>query len=128
MSFSPLQVPTLKYQDVHLQIDTDRVSVNLDNAPLTLTRKEFQLLALLVRNAGQVVSREELLWSVWSYSTDVKTRTLDVHIRRLRQKLELADPRYIETVFGIGYRFQPSSSESHDGHKGFRAHYAAAAV
>ncbi len=125
MSFSPLQVATLKYKDFHLQIDTDRVSVNLDGMPLTLTRKEFQLLALLARNAGQVVSREELLWSVWSYSVDVKTRTLDVHIRRLRQKLEMADSRYIETVFGIGYRFQPCRTAPRAGFKSFGSNLAA---
>ena len=126
MSFSPLQVPPLKYRDLHLQIDTDRVSVNLDSAPLTLTRKEFKLLALLVRNAGQVVTREEILWNVWSYSADVKTRRLDVHIRRLRQKLEQADAHYIETVFGIGYRFQPCRTALRSGFKGFGSQFATA--
>ena len=72
-----------------------------------LTRKEFELLSLLVQNAGEIVPRDALLWRVWGYSDQIRTRTLDVHIRRLRKKLGSYSDRYIETIFGIGYRFQP---------------------
>ena len=69
--------------------------------------KEFALLACLVRQARELVAREALLAAVWKYEPGVRTRTLDVHIRRLRQTLGPYGKLYIETVFGIGYRFQP---------------------
>jgi DNA-binding response OmpR family regulator len=95
------------YQDRHLSIDFREQLVLLDGQRLALRKKEFDLLALLVRNAGQVVSRQSLLSLVWGYSGEVRTRTLDVHVRRLRSKLGCHADRYIETIFGIGYRFQP---------------------
>ena len=95
------------YQDAHLKIDlADRLAV-LDSRRLTLTRKEYQLLAVLVENAGQLVPREVLLMRVWGYGDGIRTRTLDVHIRRLRKQLGSYSQQCIETVFGIGYRFQP---------------------
>jgi DNA-binding response OmpR family regulator len=72
-----------------------------------LTRKDYDLLAVLVQNAGDIVPREALLMRVWGYSNQIRTRTLDVHIRRLRKKLGDYAEQYIETIFGIGYRFQP---------------------
>lgn len=96
-----------KYRDPHLEVDFTREQVSLDSRSLVLTKKEYELLALLVRNAGEIVSRDTLLWRVWGYSREIRTRTLDVHIRRLRKKLGVyADPS-IETIFGVGYRFQP---------------------
>ena len=95
------------YQDTHLEVDFSRTGVALDARRLTLTRKEFELLSLLVRNAGEIIPRNTLLWEVWGYSDQIRTRTLDVHIRRLRKKLGPYAERYIETIFGIGYRFQP---------------------
>ena len=96
-----------KYHDPHLEVDFTREQVSLDSRDLVLTKKEYELLALLVRNAGEIVSRDTLLWRVWGYSREIRTRTLDVHIRRLRKKLGVyADPA-IETIFGVGYRFQP---------------------
>jgi two-component system, OmpR family, alkaline phosphatase synthesis response regulator PhoP len=74
---------------------------------MVLTRKEYDLLALLVQHAGEIIPREALLLRVWGYSSEIRTRTLDVHIRRLRKKLGNYADRYIETIFGIGYRFQP---------------------
>jgi DNA-binding response OmpR family regulator len=74
---------------------------------MVLTRKEYELLSLLVQNAGEIIPREALLWRIWGYSTQIRTRTLDVHIRRLRKKLGGYSEQYIETIFGIGYRFQP---------------------
>jgi two-component system, OmpR family, alkaline phosphatase synthesis response regulator PhoP len=74
---------------------------------LVLTRKEYDLLALLVQNAGELVTREALLMRVWGYSNQIRTRTLDVHIRRLRKKMGENSGTYIETIFSVGYRFQP---------------------
>jgi len=94
------------YQDRHLSIQFRRQRVELDGALVPLTRKEYELLAMLAQNAGEIVRREVLLRQVWGYGEGVRTRTLDVHVRRVRKKLDpLAD--YIETIFGVGYRFQP---------------------
>jgi two-component system alkaline phosphatase synthesis response regulator PhoP len=95
------------YSDGHLDLDFQRKVASLDSTRLQLTRKEYELLALLVRNAGEIVPRDALLMRVWGYSTEIRTRTLDVHIRRLRKKLGHYSEQYIETIFGIGYRFQP---------------------
>ncbi len=96
-----------QYRDAHLEIDFDRATVYLDSDRMVLTRKEFELLVFLVRNAGEIVPRDVLLVEVWGYHTECRTRTLDVHIRRLRKKLAPSSARYIETIFGVGYRFQP---------------------
>lgn len=98
------------YHDAHLTLDFERKAATLDSHPLTLTRKEYDLLALLVSYAGVIVPRAELLMRVWGYSTEIRTRTLDVHIRHLRKKLGAYSDGYIETVFGIGHRFQPYGS------------------
>jgi two-component system phosphate regulon response regulator PhoB len=74
---------------------------------MVLTRKEYDLLALLVQHAGEIIPRDALLMQVWGYGSEIRTRTLDVHIRRLRKKLGGYADQYIETIFGIGYRFQP---------------------
>ncbi len=94
------------YRDNHLELDFHVKTACLDSEPLQLTRKEYELLAALVRNAGEIVPREALLMGVWGYSRQIRTRTLDVHIRRLRRKLGGYE-QYIETIFGVGYRFQP---------------------
>jgi len=99
--------PVQIYRDEHLSVDFRQQLALLDNRPLTLTRKEYDLLALLVRHAGEIVPREALLMRIWGYGADIRTRTLDVHIRRLRKKLGNLADQYIETIFGIGYRFQP---------------------
>jgi DNA-binding response OmpR family regulator len=85
-----------------LRIDPATFSVTYRGTEIRLTRKEFALLAELARNAGRVMTREVLLDRVWSMTYYGDSRTLDVHIRRLRQKLGDAD--MIETVTGIGYR------------------------
>ena len=95
------------YRDEHLVIDYDHQSATLDNERMQLTRKEYDLLSLLVRHAGEIIPREALLMQVWGYGGDIRTRTLDVHVRRLRKKLGAYADSYIETIFGIGYRFQP---------------------
>src|SRR5438477_11772577 len=96
-----------RYQDTHLEVDFSRASALLDERRMVLTRKEFELLSLLVQNAGEIIPREALLWRIWGYNNQIRTRTLDVHIRRLRRKLGGYSEQYIETIFGIGYRFQP---------------------
>lgn len=98
---------TAPYSDEHLAVDFEQQSAALDTAHIWLTRKEYELLALLVRHAGEIIPREALLMHVWGYGAEIRTRTLDVHVRRLRKKLGGYAGRYIETIFGVGYRFQP---------------------
>ena len=95
------------YGDEHLVLDFQQQAVFVDKKQMTLTKKEYELLALLVQHAGEIVPRNALLMDVWGYSAEIRTRTLDVHVRRLRRKLGTYADRYIETIFGIGYRFQP---------------------
>src|SRR5260370_39920175 len=96
-----------RYEDAHLEIDVANKIIRLDSRPLPLTRKEYELLLLLVENAGEVVPREVLLMRVWGYGSEIRTRTLDVHVRRLRKRLGPYDGPYTETNFGTGYRFRP---------------------
>jgi DNA-binding response OmpR family regulator len=95
------------YRDEHLLLDFDQQLAALDSERMTLTRKEYDLLSLLVQHAGEIIPREALLMRVWGYGAEIRTRTLDVHVRRLRKKLGVYADQYIETIFGIGYRFQP---------------------
>ncbi len=80
--------------------------VRVADREVTLTRKEFDLLVDLIRNRGRVLTRERLLERVWGYDYPGETRTVDVHIRRLRRKLGDPGERGIETVVGVGYRFR----------------------
>ena len=95
---------TQRYEDERLSIDFDDMRVTCGGQEVKLTRKEFALLTNLAKNAGRVATRQNLLDNVWGYSYFGDTRTLDVHIRRLRQKLGDCS-NCIETVVGIGYRF-----------------------
>lgn len=90
-----------------LKVDTERRSVTKDGTPVELTLKEFDLLAFLMKNAGRIYSRDKLLELVWDYDYMGDTRTVDVHVRRLREKLEKdpASPEYIMTKWGVGYYF-----------------------
>jgi DNA-binding response OmpR family regulator len=103
----PLPIHPTRYQDNHLTVDFEREAAYLDGAPLKLTFKAYSLLAFLVRHPGALVPREELLMLVWGYGAEIRTRTLDVHVRRLRKSLGRYGISYIETIFGVGYRFQP---------------------
>ncbi len=94
------------YSDDHLTLDYRRAAAAVDSSKMILTRKEFELLAMLTANEGEIVPRNVLLMTIWGYSAEIRTRTLDVHIRRLRKKLGNFGEQYIETVFGVGYRFQ----------------------
>jgi len=84
-------------------VDTARYSVAVNDKEIPLTVKEFELLRLLLENIGHVFNREQLLERIWGYSFDGETRTVDVHIRSLRKKLEEGGD-LIETVRGVGYR------------------------
>lgn len=93
-----------KYEDSRMSVDFDDMRVTADGEDVRLTRKEFALLEHLIRNSGRVATRQQLLDNVWGYSYFGDTRTLDVHIRRLRQKMAECGG-CIETVVGVGYRF-----------------------
>ncbi|MBA2379922.1 MAG: response regulator transcription factor [Blastocatellia bacterium] len=93
-----------KYEDDRMSVDFEDMRVSSDGDDVRLTRKEFALLEHLVKNAGRVATRQQLLDNVWGYSYFGDTRTLDVHIRRLRQKMGDCGSS-IETVVGVGYRF-----------------------
>lgn len=92
------------YEDDRLMIDFDDIRVICDGRKIKLTNKEFSLLSVLAKSADRVITRQQLLDNVWGYSYYGDARTLDVHIRRLRQKLEDCG-NCIETVVGVGYRF-----------------------
>ncbi len=92
------------YKGDRLHADFDAVAIAVDGDPVRLTRREFELLQYLVQNKNRVVSRDRLLERVWGYERLVETRSIDVHVGRLRSKLRTAG-RQIETVVGLGYRF-----------------------
>lgn len=92
------------YEDDHLLIEYNDVRVVCNGRRVKLTNKEFNLLTVLAKSADRVVTRQQLLDNVWGYSYYGDARTLDVHIRRLRQKLDECGD-CIETVVGVGYRF-----------------------
>jgi DNA-binding response OmpR family regulator len=94
----------LVYRGVHLAADFDAVAIAVDGQPVRLTRREFELLRFLVENKNRVLSRDRLLERVWGYERYIETRSVDVHVGRLRSKLGPAGAQ-IETVVGLGYRF-----------------------
>ncbi|NOY99354.1 MAG: response regulator transcription factor [Chloroflexi bacterium] len=104
-----VQPDTLKAADITLERDTRLVRV--DGKPVNLTPSEFDLLAALMSAPGRVFSRADLLIKLQGTTFEGVERTIDVHIRNLRTKIEPdpSRPRYIETVFGVGYRFRPDS-------------------
>ena len=91
-----------------LQVDVSGFRVYVRGEETELTPKEFELLRVLVAHPGKVYSRDELLERIWGYEYDGDTRTVDVHVRHLRLKVERdpSNPEYIETLRGIGYRFK----------------------
>ncbi len=92
------------YRDPRVTVDFNDMRVVCDDRNVKLTRKEFTLLEYLIKSTGRVATRQQLLDNVWGYSYFGDTRTLDVHIRRLRQKMDECGSS-IETVVGVGYRF-----------------------
>ena len=87
-----------------LTLDIPRHQASVKGRPLDLTATEFKLLTLLIQRRGRVQSREQLLQDVWEYDNLIDTRTVDTHVRRLREKLGVA-AKYLDTVRGVGYRF-----------------------
>jgi DNA-binding response OmpR family regulator len=92
------------YQGKHLTADFDAVAIAVNGVSVRLTRREFELLRFLVENRNRVLSRDRLLERVWGYDRFIETRSVDVHVGRLRAKLGHAGQQ-IETVVGLGYRF-----------------------
>jgi DNA-binding response OmpR family regulator len=92
------------YRGRQLVADFDAIAVTVDGAGVRLTRREFELLKCLIENRNRVLSRERLLERVWGYDRFIETRSVDVHVGRLRAKLGAAG-RQIETAVGLGYRF-----------------------
>jgi len=102
----PTPTPT-SYRFGEIEIDFERLRAARQGRALELSAKEFDLLGLLVRRRGEILSRDEILKQVWGYTDPPLTRTVDTHILRLRQKIEPdpANPSFIQTVYGEGYRF-----------------------
>ena len=101
------QEPENRIECGHIAIDRDARNAYRAGELVLLTAKEFDLIELLMRNPNRVYSRETLLNAIWGYDNSSDIRTVDVHIRRLREKLELnpAEPAYILTKWGVGYYF-----------------------
>ena len=95
-----------------LRIDLERYEVFNRARRVLLTYKEYQLLCVLAANPGRVFTRESLLNKIWEYDYFGGTRTVDVHIRRLRSKIEDPGHTYIETVWNVGYRLRPQGSQT----------------
>ena len=102
------QEPEQKLVCGHITLDRSSRSASREDVPVDLTAKEFDLMELLMRNPNRVYSRETLLDAIWGYDVSSEIRTVDVHIRRLREKLELnpAQPEHILTKWGVGYYFK----------------------
>jgi DNA-binding response OmpR family regulator len=92
-----------------IRVDVPGTEVTRDGVPVALSAREFQLLRFFLDRPGVTLRRDELLTQVWGYHAEMFTRTVDVHVASLRQKLEAEpkQPRYLLTVPGLGYKFQP---------------------
>lgn len=103
------RIPVRTFQFGDIEADFERAEIRKNAQPVNLSAKEMQLLRYLVDNRERVVPREEILQNVWEYSGDVASRTIDVHVAWLRQKLETNPqlPKHILTIRGKGYRFAP---------------------
>lgn len=99
--------PLGRYRFGHVEVDFEGFTAKIRNKPIELTQREFDILRLMIRNRGDVVTRERLLNEVWGYEDYPTTRTVDTHIFKLRQKLEEdpSNPKYIVSVYGGGYKF-----------------------
>jgi two-component system, OmpR family, alkaline phosphatase synthesis response regulator PhoP len=99
--------PVELFEFGNVAVDFEKSEVRKDGAPVALAGKEMELLRFLIDHRGKVVSRDELLERVWEYQPGVSSRTIDVHVAWLRQKLEDSPqtPKHIRTVRGVGYRF-----------------------
>jgi two-component system, OmpR family, alkaline phosphatase synthesis response regulator PhoP len=99
--------PILRFQFGNVEVDFQAGEVRKNGEPVSMAAKELELLRYLIDHRGNVVSREDLLEGVWEYQPGVSSRTIDVHVAWVRQKLEdnPQNPTYIKTVRGVGYRF-----------------------
>jgi DNA-binding response OmpR family regulator len=97
----------LSYEDIGLEINPASYSIKINKQEITLTPKEFELLCFLARNPEHVFKREQLLDQIWGFANYIETRTIDEHIKRLRQKLSKAGLEQIpiKTIWGVGYKF-----------------------
>ncbi|MDD3662957.1 MAG: response regulator transcription factor [Candidatus Pacebacteria bacterium] len=99
----------LKFGD--LEISLDKYEIRVDNKVLDLTPKEIEILHLLASHPGQVFSREQILNSIWGFEYTGDTRTVDTHIKRIRQKIQIDNPAcIIYSVYGVGYKFESTVS------------------
>ena len=107
----PAAVPAV-YEFGRVRVDIRATEVMRDGKPVSLSAREFQLLRFFLENPGSTLSREELLTRVWGYSSSAFTRTVDVHVASLRQKLEddPRQPRFVTTVQRLGYKFRPDTT------------------
>jgi len=124
---SILDLTERMYADEHLSLEFISQSVTLDGRMVYLARKEYDLLALMVQHVGEILPRDVLMKEIWNHGPDVRTRTLDVHMRRIRKKLGQYADRAIETIFGVGYRFQPRHTPRWAGHSVVDVNQASAA-
>ena len=108
--------PHQRYERGRLRIDYDTYEVTLAGAPVGLGLREFELLKFFVQSPHRVFSRTQILDLVWGHNVYVEPRTVDVHIRRLRQRIERddANPTLILTVRGVGYKFVPEALDAED--------------
>jgi DNA-binding response OmpR family regulator len=105
----PSSPPAEQITTGHLALDAAAREVWRDGAPIKLTAKEFDLLWFLASHPRRVFSRDQLMSRVWGYHEGLDTGTVTVHVRRLREKIEIdpGRPRHLETIWGVGYRFSP---------------------
>lgn len=99
------------FENNNMSINFVSRDVLIEGEKVELTLKEFELLEILIKNRGKILTRDTLLDKIWGYEYIGETRTVDVHIRYLRKKIEKDDknPKFIETIRGVGYRFNPNS-------------------
>ena len=100
-----------KLQAGEIVIDVERHEASIAGKPVELTATEFKLLRLLMERRGRVQTREHLLLNVWNYETEIETRTVDTHVRRLREKLG-TEADWIETIRGVGYRLAERKAQT----------------
>jgi two-component system alkaline phosphatase synthesis response regulator PhoP len=100
------RIPVRSFEFGDVQIDFERAEVRKGGQPIAIASKELRLLRYLIDHRDRVVPREEILKNVWEYNTEVNSRTIDVHVAWLRQKLDQPqNPQHIQTIRGKGYRF-----------------------
>ena len=107
-----------------VEVDFQKCEARKNGKPFELSARELRLLEYFVDHRGEVLAREQLLGAVWGYGSDSFSRTVDVHIAKLRRKIEDRpdDPRYIQTIHGLGYKLDPAGSRIQRGHRTLPPH------